>query len=76
MDEKNITIEYAISIRDSGYSWRATGGARVELDMPLSLVELIDPGNIFQGALKSAILDYHESVLKAEQEENEEESND
>ena len=73
MDEKNITVEYEISIRDSGYNYRATGRARVELDMPLSLVELIDPGTVFQGALKSAILDYQDKVLELEQEENEEE---
>jgi len=73
MDEKNIVIGFEITIKDEGYRWDAVGRAKVEMSMPLSFVELIDPGTVLIGSLKAAIVDYQEKKIKKEKEDNEDE---
>ena len=69
MNDKNVTIWFEISVKDEGYSWDAMGRSKVEITVPLYFAELIDPGNIFSGTLKSAILDYEEKKAEKENED-------
>lgn len=70
-NDKQVQIWFEISIKDDDYSWDAIGKSKVEMTVPLYFAELIDPGNIFIGTLKSAIQDYEEKKIKKDAEDNE-----
>ena len=58
MDKLFITFEVKIADHEWSYQAARTGSAEVTIQVPRTILENIDPGNLFIGALQAALADF------------------
>ena len=55
-----LFVTFRVEVTDQEYAYRASqrGSAEVNIQVPRSILENIDPGNLLMGALQAALADF------------------
>lgn len=56
---QSLYVTFTAEVSDDEYSYRGKKGrAEVKIQVPREILEAIDPGNLFVGALQAALADF------------------
>ena len=56
---KNLYVTFTVEVADSEYSYQGIRGqAVVKIQVPRAILENIDPGNLFVGAMQAALANF------------------
>ena len=56
---ENLFVTFTVEVSDSEYSYRGLRGqAVVKIQVPRAILENIDPGNLFVGAMQAALANF------------------
>ena len=54
-----LYVTFTVEVADIGYSYRGKrGNAEVKIQVPRTILENIDPGNLFVGAMQAALVNF------------------
>jgi len=63
--DKNLFISFNVDVRDEQWGGKRYSG-QCEITVPRSVLDELDPGNIFQACLKAALVEYDKPDEEAE----------
>jgi len=65
---ETLYVTFTVEVADSQYSYQAQrrGRAVVEIQVPRTILESIDPGNLFVGAMQAALVNFDTSPEEEE----------
>ena len=54
-----LYVTFTVEVSDTEYSYQGKrGNAEVKIQIPRTILESIDPGNLFVGAMQAALVDF------------------
>lgn len=54
-----LYVTFTVEVADTEYSYQGKrGNAEVKIQVPRAILEDIDPGNLFVGAMRAALADF------------------
>lgn len=66
---QSLYVTFTAEVSDDEYSYRGKNGkAEVKIQVPREILEAIDPGNLFVGALQAALAEFDKPPEEAEEE--------